>query len=109
MYTEISNGTHYSVNTDNNHNACNTSDEDLRPVKRQKPRSAPAVTPLLYLRLSPPFESPSTTIPKIDEAQPQNNHGYSSTFVDNEQYRASRTSPSPFTAAKAVLFAKYQQ
>jgi hypothetical protein len=30
---EISNETHYSVNTDGNHKTCETSDEDPRPAK----------------------------------------------------------------------------
>ncbi|KAI2601748.1 hypothetical protein GGR54DRAFT_70627 [Hypoxylon sp. NC1633] len=56
IHTEISNETHHSVNTDDNHNTCETSDEDedLRPAKRRKLRSARAVTPPLHLRRSPP-------------------------------------------------------
>src|SRR3954470_16142803 len=34
MHTDISSDTHHSSNTDNNHNACDTSDEDPRPAKR---------------------------------------------------------------------------
>ena len=109
MHPEISSETHHSVNTDNNHNTCDTNDEDPRPAKRRKPRAVPAVTPLLHSRQSPPLGSPSTTRPEIDEAQPQDDHGCSSAFVDNEQDRASWTSPSPPTAAEAVPFAEYQE
>jgi hypothetical protein len=109
MHTEISSETHHSMNTDDNHNTCDTSDEDPRPAKRRKPRSAPAAAPPLHLRRSPALGSPSTTRPEIDEAQPQDDHECSSTFVDDEQHRASRTSPSPPTAAESVLFAEYQE
>ncbi|KAF4636253.1 hypothetical protein G7Y89_g1831 [Cudoniella acicularis] len=40
-HTEISSETHLSVNTDD---TCDTGDENPRPAKRRKPRSAPAVT-----------------------------------------------------------------
>ena len=103
-HTEISSETHHSVNTDD---TCDTGDEGLRPAKRRKLRSAPAVTAPLYLRRSRPLVSPSTTSLEVDDAQPQADHGCSSTFVDNEQYHASRTSRSPPTAAEAVLFAEY--
>ena len=53
MHTKISSETH-PANTDDNHNTCDTSDEDPRPAKRRKPRSAPAVTAPLHLRQSPP-------------------------------------------------------
>jgi hypothetical protein len=69
IYIEISSDiyyTHYSVNTDDSYNACNTSDEDLRPAKRRKPRSVHAVTPPLHLRRSPPLLP--TTRAEIDEA-----------------------------------------
>ena len=119
MHTEISSDTYYFVNTDNNHNACDTSDEDPRPAKRRKPRLARAVTPPLYLRRSPP--PPPTTRAEIDEAQSQDDdecsstfveaqsqddHGCSATFID-EQHCASRTSRSPSTALEAVLVAEY--
>jgi len=106
VHTLIGSDDHHSVNTDDDHNIRDTGDEDLRPAKRRKPHPAPAVTPL-HLRRSPPIGSPSTTRPEIDEAQPQDDHGCSSTFVDDEQHRASRTSPSPPTAAEAVPFAEY--
>jgi hypothetical protein len=96
MHTEISSDTHHSVNTDNNHNACDTSDEDPRPAKRRKPRSARDVTP------------PPTTGAEIDEAQSQDDHGYSSTPID-EQHFASRTSRSPSTASEAVPVTEYQE
>jgi len=104
-HTEIRDET-YSVNTDN---SPDTNDEDLRPAKRRKPRSAPTVTTPLHLRRSPRLGSPSTTRLEIDEAQPQENHGYLSTFVDDEQHSASRTSPSPPTATEVVPFAEYQE
>jgi hypothetical protein len=80
MHTELSSDTHHSVKTDHNHNACETSDEDPRPAKRRKPRSARAVTPPLHLRRSSP--PPPTTGAEIDEAQSQDDHGCSSTFID---------------------------
>jgi hypothetical protein len=108
MYAEISSDTHHSANTDDNYNACDTSDEDPRPAKRRKPRSARAVTPPLHLRRSPPLGPPPTTRPEIDEAQSQDDHGCSLTFID-EQHCASRTSRSPFAASEVVLVAEYQE
>jgi hypothetical protein len=35
MCTEISSETRHSINTDNNHNACYTDDEDPQPAKRR--------------------------------------------------------------------------
>ena len=121
MHTEISSDTHHSVNTDDNHNACDTSDEDPRPAKRQKPRSARAVTPPLHLRRSSP--TPPTTRAEIDEAQSQDDDGCSSTFVEaqsqddhgcsstsiDEQHCASRGSRSPSAASEAVPAAEYQE
>jgi hypothetical protein len=106
MYTEISSDTHHSVNTDDNHNAYDTSDENPRPAKRRKPRSARAVAPPLHLRRSPP--PPPTTRAEIDEARSQDDHGCLSTFID-EQHCASRTTRSPSTAAEAVPVAEYQE
>ncbi|KAH8595151.1 hypothetical protein B0O99DRAFT_160076 [Bisporella sp. PMI_857] len=84
MHTEISSETHHSANTDDNHNTCDTTDEDPRPAKRRKPRSAPALTVPLHLRQSRPRVSHSTTSLEIDDAQPQANCGYRSTLVDDE-------------------------
>ncbi len=106
MHTEISSDTHHSVNTDDNHKACDTSDEDPRPAKRRKPRSARAVTPPLHLRRS--FPTPPTTRAEIDGAQSHDDDGCSSTFVE-EQHCASRTSRSPSAAAEAVPAAEYQE
>ncbi|CZR68241.1 uncharacterized protein PAC_18140 [Phialocephala subalpina] len=39
-HKEISSDGHYSVNTNCNHNTCDTGDEDPRPAKRRKPRAA---------------------------------------------------------------------
>jgi len=103
MHTEISSDTHYSVNTDDNHNPCDTSDEDPRPAKRRKPRSARAVIPLYLLRRSPP--PPSTTRAEIEDAQSQDDDGCSSTFVEAQ----SQTSRSPSAAAEAVPAAEYQE
>jgi hypothetical protein len=36
MHTKISSGTHRSVNTDDDHNTCDTDDEGPRPAKRRK-------------------------------------------------------------------------
>ncbi|KAF8847684.1 hypothetical protein BDZ45DRAFT_754641 [Acephala macrosclerotiorum] len=44
MHTKISNDNYHSVNTDDSHNTCDTSDEDPRPAKRRKPRPARADT-----------------------------------------------------------------
>jgi hypothetical protein len=106
MHIEISSDTYHSVNTDDNHNACDTSGEDPRPAKRRKPRSARAVTPPLHLR-RPPLPPP-TTRAEIDEAQSQDDHRCSSTFID-EQNCASRTSRSPSAASEAVPVAEYQE
>jgi hypothetical protein len=66
MHIEISSDTYYSVNTDDNHNTYDISDEDPRPIKRRKLRLARAVTPPLYLRRSPLLLS--TTRAEINEA-----------------------------------------
>lgn len=108
MHTKISGGTHRSVNTDDDHNTCDTDDEDLRPAKRRRPRSAPIVTAPLHLRRSPPFTSPSTTSLEIDEAQSQDYHRCSSTFID-EQHCALQTSRSPSVASQAMPLAEYQE
>ena len=94
------------MNTDDNHNACDTSDEDLRPAKRRKPRSARAVTPPLHLRRS--NTRLSTTRTEIEAAQSQDVDGCSSTFVE-EQHCASRTSRSLSAASEAVPAAEYQE
>jgi len=67
-----------------------------------------AVTPPLHLRRSLPGKSPPTTRPEIDEAQSQDDHGCSSTFV-GEQHCASRTSRSPSAVSEAVPVAEYQE
>jgi hypothetical protein len=97
------------VGTDDNHSTCDTSDEDPRPAKRRKPRSVRAVTPPLHLRRSPSSGSPPTERPEIDDAQPQDDDGCSSTFVDDNHHHASRTSRSPSAASEAVPFAEYQE
>jgi hypothetical protein len=117
MYTEIRSETHHSVNTDDNKNACDTGDEDPRPAKRRKPRVAPVATPTicrkhtLKLRLGQhrPLMALSTTRSKINDAQPQADHGHLSNFVDKSHRHASRSSRSPFAAAEAVLVAEYQE
>jgi hypothetical protein len=90
-HTEISSETHLSVNTDD---TCDTGDEDPRPAKRQKPRSAPAVTVPLHVRRSHPLGSPSPANRAVDDAQPQH---------------ASRTSRSPSAATEAVPVAEYRE
>jgi hypothetical protein len=52
---------------------------------------------------------PSTARPEIDDAQPQADVGYSSTFINDEQYHVSQTSQSPSAAAKAIPVAEYQE
>jgi len=83
----------------------------------RKPRAAPAValttcrrhTSELRLGQPRPLMVPSTAGPEIDDAQPQADVGCSSTFINNEQYRVSRTSRSPSAAAEALPVAKYQE
>jgi hypothetical protein len=104
-HTEISSETHYSVNTDD---TCDTDDEDPRPAKRRKPRSAPAVTVPLHFR-SHPLVLPSTTNLEVGDAQPQADHGCSPAFIHNEHCHASRTSRSPSATAESVLAAEYQE
>ena len=61
--TEISSDTHHSINTDD---TCDTGDEDQRPAKRRKPRSAPAVTaPLNSNRPAEAsvFQAPNLSLP----------------------------------------------
>jgi hypothetical protein len=107
MHIEISSDTH-SVNIDDNHNTCDINDEDPRPAKRRKPRSVRAVTPPPHLRRSPPLGPPPTTRPEINEAQSQDDHGCSLTFIDGQHY-ASQTSRSPSTASKEVSITEYQE
>ncbi|KAE8440871.1 hypothetical protein EG329_006358 [Mollisiaceae sp. DMI_Dod_QoI] len=109
MHPEISSETHRSLNTDDDHNTCDTGDEDPRPAKRRKPRSAPAVTPPLHPRQSPPLGSPSTARPEIDDAQPQADFGCSSTLVDDEHHYTPRTSRSPPASVKSAPIAEYQE
>ncbi|CZR65235.1 uncharacterized protein PAC_15135 [Phialocephala subalpina] len=97
MHPEISSETHHSVNTDGNHNTCDTGDEDPRPAKRRKPRSAPAVT------------SPSTTSLEIDDAQPQADFGCPSTLVDDEHHYTPQTSRSPPASVESAPIAEYQE
>jgi hypothetical protein len=116
-YTEISSDTHHSANTDSNHNACDTSDEDPRPAKRRKPRLAPAVTtttsrvhtPELHVGQPGPLVALSTATPGIDDAQPQVDHECPSTFVDNSHQHASRPSRSSSVASEAAPVAEYQE
>lgn len=117
LHTETGSETHYSVNTDNNHNTCDTEDEDPRPAKRRKPRAAPTAAPTtcrrhtseLRLGQTRPLVVPSTARPEIDDAQSQADDGCSSTFVDKSHRHASRSSRSPSAAAEAALAAEYQE
>jgi hypothetical protein len=52
---------------------------------------------------------PSTARPEIDGAQPQADDGCSSTFINDDQHRVSRTPWSPSAAAEAVPVAEYQE
>jgi hypothetical protein len=115
MHTEISSETHYSADTNDDHNAYDTGNKDPRPAKRRKPRAAPAATPTtsyrqtleLHLGQPCPLVALSTTIRNIDDAQPQANDRRPATFVDNSHYHASQTSQSPSTASAAVPVTKY--
>jgi hypothetical protein len=51
----------------------------------------------------------STTTPEINDAQPQIDHEYPSTFVDNSRHHASRASRSPPAAPEAAPVAEYQE
>jgi hypothetical protein len=51
----------------------------------------------------------SATTPEIDDAQPQANDGYPSTFVDYSHHYGSRTSQSLSIATEAVPFAEYRE
>lgn len=90
-HTEISSDTHLSANKDDNHNACDTSDEDQRPAKRRKSRSAPAVTlttsrghtPKLHLGQPGTPLALSTATPEVDDPQPHAEDRCSVTFVDH--------------------------
>jgi hypothetical protein len=112
MHTEISSDTHYSVNTDDNHNTCDTDDKDPQPAKRRKPHIAPAVTPPICHNHTPelrhrepsPLVALSATTPEIDDAQSQANNGFPLTFVDHSHHHASQTSRSPSAASEAVPF-----
>jgi hypothetical protein len=105
------------VNTDDNHNACDTGDENPRPAKRRKPRAAPAATLTTYGRHTPelrlgqpdPLVALSTVTPEIDDAQPQAGHGCSSTFVDESYHYVSRTFRSPSAVLEAASVAEYQE
>jgi hypothetical protein len=114
LHTEPSSETYHSVNTEDNHNTCDTGDEDPRPAKRRKARAAPAAaqttcrrhTSELRLGQPCPLVAPSTARPETDDAQPQTDDGCSSTLINSHHY-ASRTSRSPSTAAEAVPVAEY--
>ncbi|KAL5313013.1 hypothetical protein ACEPPN_019439 [Leptodophora sp. 'Broadleaf-Isolate-01'] len=117
MHTDISSDTHRSANTDNNHNACDTSDEDPRPAKRRKPRSASTVTPTTSPRHAPkvhvgqagPFVALSIATPEIDDARLQFDHECQSTFVVNSHQHASRPSRSPSEASEATPVTEHRQ
>jgi hypothetical protein len=114
MHTEISSNTHHSVNTDDNYNSCNTSNEDPQPAKRRKPRSAPAASPNTSRRHTPdlhvgPLVTLSTATPEINDAQPQIDHECPSTFVDTSRHHDSRASRSPSAAPEAAPVAEYQE
>ncbi|PVH70774.1 hypothetical protein DL98DRAFT_123429 [Cadophora sp. DSE1049] len=117
MHTDISSDTHHSANTGNNHNACDTSDEDPRPAKRRKPRSASTVTPTTSRRHAPkvhvrqpgPFVALSTATPEINDAQLQVDHECQSTFVVNSHQHTSRPSRSPSEASEATPVTEHRQ
>ena len=104
--TEISSDTYYSANTDNSHNAYDTDNEDPRPTKRRKPRSAPIVTSPIHLRQSP---QPLTTGVGIDETHSQDDDGCLSTSIEEQQHYVSQISRGSSAAAEAVPAAAYQE
>lgn len=117
VHTEVISNTNYFVNIDKNHDAYDTSDEDPRPAKRRKSYPAPTVTsstsrghtPELHVGQSGPFVALSNTTLEIDNAHPQVDHEYLSTFVDHGHQHTSRTSRSPSVAPEAVPVADYRE
>ena len=67
------------------------------------------MTPPLHPQRSPHLGLQSAARPEIDDAQPQDGHGCSSTFVDDRQHFTLRTSRSPSVATEMVPFAEYQE
>jgi hypothetical protein len=51
----------------------------------------------------------STAIPEINDAQPQVDYKFPSTFVDNGRHHTSRASQSPSAASEVVPVAEYQE
>jgi hypothetical protein len=69
----------------------------------------PAMTAPLHLRQSHPLVSPSTTSLRVDDAQPQADHGCSPTLIHNEYHHTSRASRSPSATTEPVLVAEYEE
>ncbi|KAL2063229.1 hypothetical protein VTL71DRAFT_5033 [Oculimacula yallundae] len=117
MHTDISSDIHHPANTDNNHNACDTSDEDPRPAKRRKPRLASTMTtttsrryaPKVHVRQAGPFVALSTATSEIDDAQLQVDHECQSTFVVSSHQHTSRLSRSPSEASEAASVTEHRQ
>jgi hypothetical protein len=111
-YTEISSEIHYCTNSDDNHNADNTSDEDPRPAKRRNPHSVPVVAPTTSNRHTPELHlgqphtplTLSTDTPDIDDYD-----RCSVAFVDNSCHYSPRTSRSSSVALVVVPVAEYQE
>ena len=78
VHIDINNNTNHSTNTDDNHNTCDTSDEDSRPAKRCKQRLALAATLTtsrkntlkLHVGQRGPLVTLSAATLKINDAQP---------------------------------------
>ena len=102
---------HTEVNTDTYHSAimtdsCDTSDDDVRPAKRRRRRSGPAVTSPHRLQLSPML----TTSIEADDAQPYPDREYSSsTVAGKKQHYDSRNFRSSSPVSEALPAADYQE
>lgn len=82
MHTKISSGTHRSMKTNDNHNTCDTDDEDPRPAKRRK---------------LPPTPTNNALTP--DDP----------TLVDNDHHHTPRTSQNPFVRVESALITEYRE
>ena len=104
-HTEISSDTHYSTITKDNHDISDTSDEDLRPVKRRRRCPEPAVTSPLHLQHSPIL---ATSI-ETSNVQSQPDNECSPTTFGHKQHQASRSSRSLSPVTEALPAAEYQE
>jgi hypothetical protein len=103
--TDISTDTQYSFDSDD---ACNTDDEDPRPAKWRKLRSAPAVAAPTHSRQPETRASPSTTTDfAAGDLVAQADHDGIPTDIHIEKDNASRTSRS--SSGEPVPVAEYDE